>query len=193
MLRTTSKRVTAIGLVLCGLVCFAGAGLAQDQALLDGTLESLRGGTRSFADERGHRVVVLFYEDRPHIDDNAQFKQELSRFWTDNRLSDRMVVYGVANLGDVGSYPRPLVRAMIGPLADRWGVEILLDWDGALRRPPISLHTHATNTVIADREGRIVWWHVGEIDATKRTEFYRVLRAQLAASRQASAQTSAAN
>lgn len=167
-------------LVAVGL--FVGAAHAQEAAptLVDGTFESMRGGQRTLSGERGRRIVVLFYEDRNHIDDNSTFKGDLQRFVVDNHLDDRVVVYGVANLGDVGAVPHALVRSMISPLLDRWGTDILLDWEGTMRAAPFSFPTDATTCAVVDRTGAIIYRHTGAIDDTERRAFYRVLRGSLA-------------
>lgn len=178
--------------LLLSPVCYATAvlltasALAQDVApsapLVDATLESVRGGERSLRAERGRRVVVLFYEDRPHVEDNEAVKGNLRRFIASNHLEERLVVYGVANLGDLGNAaPRALVRQMIAPLEERWGVEILLDWDGELRRAPFSFATNAANVGVVDREGRLVFRHTGTLDRRGTRELYRVLRRALRA------------
>lgn len=146
---------------------------------VDATLDSMRGGQRSLAAERGRRVVVLFYEDRPHVEDNDVLKGELRRFVVDNRLDERVVLYGVANLGDVGIVPESIVREMIRPLLERWGTDILLDWRGVMRAAPFSFQTHAANVALIDRNGHIVWRHVGTLDSEQRRDFYRALRRAL--------------
>ena len=140
----------------------------------------MRTDHRTLSSERGHRAVILFYEDRPHLEDNATIKTELSRFIIDNQLTDRLVVYGVANLGDVGSVPHALVRQMIQPAVDRWDVDILLDWDGMMRRPPFSFATAAANVAVIDREGRMIYSFTGTIDADQRRSFYRAIRQVIA-------------
>ena len=140
----------------------------------------MQGGARTLSAERGHRAVVLFYEDRPHLEDNDAIKGEIGRFVHDNHLDDRVVVYGVANLGDVGMVPETLVRQMIQPLVERWGADILLDWHGALRAAPFSLATHAANVAIIDRTGHLVYHYTGSIDATERRAFYHVIRSVIA-------------
>ena len=127
---------------------------AQDvPALVDATMEAMRGGSHTLSAERGHRAVVLFYDDRDHIEDNAGFKGDLERFIIDNHLDDRVVTYGVANLADVGMVPHALVRSMISPLLDRFRTDILLDWDGVMRRPPFSFPTAQTTS----RDHRSIW------------------------------------
>ncbi|HEY8430980.1 MAG TPA: hypothetical protein VIL20_21525, partial [Sandaracinaceae bacterium] len=71
---------SALACAMVALVVAAGGAIAQEAPLgaaagetgaplVDATLESVRGGRRTLRDERGRRVVVLFYEDRPHIED----------------------------------------------------------------------------------------------------------------------------
>jgi hypothetical protein len=146
--------------------------------LVDASLDSMQ-GHRTLSDERGRRVVVLFYEDRAHLEDNDALKGEERRFVVDNHLEDRVVAYGVANLGDVGMVPEALVRSMIAPAVERWGADILLDWQGVMRRPPFSFRTAAANVAIIDRQGRLVWHHVGRVDDARRRDFYRALRAAM--------------
>lgn len=154
------------------------SGGAPAAPVVDADLPSMQ-GRRRLADERGRRAVVLFYEDRAHLDDNDAFKGELRRYVTDNQLTDRVVLYGVANLGDVGMVPEALVRSMIQPAVERWGADILLDWEGVMRRAPFSFATDAANVGLLDRQGRITYRRVGAMDAEGRTAFYRALRAAL--------------
>lgn len=147
---------------------------------VDATLDAMRGGRRSLSAERGRRVVVLFYEDRPHVEDNDVLKGELNRFLRDNHLEERLVLYGVANLADVGAVPQALVREMIRPLVDRWNADILLDWQGVMRRAPFDFPTAAAVVAIIDREGRIVFRHSGPVGDAERRAFYRALRGALA-------------
>ncbi len=156
------------------------AATAQDAPAVDATLDSIRGGQRALHDERSRRVVVLFYEDRPHIEENEQLKGNLLQLIRQNHLDDRVVAFGVANLGDLGdSVPHDMVRRMIRPLLDRWGVDILLDWDGVMRRPPFSFETNSANVAIVDRAGHIVFRHSGRMDQARTTAFYRALRGAL--------------
>lgn len=146
---------------------------------VDATLDSMRGGSRTLRDERGHRVVVLFFGDRPHVEDNNALKGALRRFVEDNHLDARVALYGVADLESVGSVPETLVRTMIQPLVDRWNTDILLDWHGVMRRAPFNFPTYQSTIAIIDLEGRIVWRREGELDAAGTRDFYRALRGAL--------------
>jgi hypothetical protein len=158
----------------------AAAGVVSSTAppVVDANLPSMQ-GRRRLSDERGHRAMVLFYEDRAHVYDNDAFKGEARRYLTDNHLEDRLVMYGVANLADVGMVPEALVRSMIQPAVERWGSDILLDWDGVMRRAPFGFATDAANVGLIDRQGHLVFRHTGPMTEASRREFYRALRAAL--------------
>ena len=146
---------------------------------VDATLDSMRGGTRRLSDERNRRVVVLFFGDRPHVEDNNELKGALRRYVDDNHLDAHVALYGVADLESVGSVPETLVRTMIQPLVNRWNTDILLDWHGVMRRAPFNFPTYQSTIAIVDRGGRIVWRREGELDAAGTRDFYRALRAAL--------------
>lgn len=150
---------------------------STDAPLVDATLESMRSGANvTLSSHRGRQAVVVFYEDRPHLDDNEALKGELQRFIADNHLESRLVVYGIGNLGDVGGVPRAIVRQMARPLLERYTVDILLDWEGVLRRAPFSLATNASNVAVIDRSGRLIWRATGTLDATQRRGLYGAIR-----------------
>lgn len=158
-------------------------GRAQDATAactpVDASLDSML-GHRTLSDERGRRAVVLFYEDRDHVYDNDALKIEMARYVVDNHLEDRVVLYGVANLGDAGSVPEALVRRLIQPALDRWGGDILLDWEGMMRRPPFSFATAAANIAVIDRSGCITFRHTGTLDTDRRRAFFGSLRRAIA-------------
>lgn len=181
--------VAALGVALTGLsIAPAARPLAAQEAtspweispsrLVDADMPSIEGRVR-LADERARRVVVLFYEDRPHVYDNDQFKGELRRYVDTNQLDSRVIVYGVANLSDSGVVPEALVRTLIRPAVDRWRVDILLDWQGEMRRPPFRFHSDATNVALIDRGGHLVFHYVGTMHDESRRVFYRLLRRAL--------------
>jgi hypothetical protein len=182
-----SALVLVAGAIL-SFVAIEAAVVAQDappsstspstQPVVDADLPSMQGRIH-LATERGRRTVVLFYEDRAHVYDNDAFKGELRRFVADNHLEDRAVLYGVANLADVGMVPETLVRSMIQPAVERWGSDIMLDWEGVMRRAPFGFATDSANVGIIDRQGRLVFRHAGPMTDASRREAYRAFRASV--------------
>lgn len=184
--RSVSALVLGAGAIL-SFVALGPAIAAQDApppasgsppAQVDADLPSMQGRIR-LSVERGHRTVVLFYEDRAHVYDNDAFKGEMRRYVADNHLEERAVLYGVANLGDVGMVPETLVRSMIQPAVERWGSDIILDWEGVMRRAPFGFATDAANVGIIDRQGRLVYRFAGPMTETSRRDAYRAFRASL--------------
>jgi hypothetical protein len=181
------KRLAALAALLVAAALapwpsWLGPARAQEAAttspVVEASMPSMQ-GHRRLSDERGRRAIVLFYEDRPHVYDNDAFKGELRRYLTDNHLDERVVAYGVANLGDVGMVPEALVRSMVEPAVERWGVDIMLDWDGVMRRPPFGFATDAANVGLVDRQGHLTYRYTGAMTDASRRDFYRSLRGAL--------------
>ena len=138
-------------------------------------LEETSGRTRTMREVRG-RVVIVFYEDREHTDLNRALKEQLHRFVVDNGLQPQVTTYAVANVHGIDGVVRDLARTAIRAIASQYGIQILLDWEGALMRAPWSLANHDANVVLVDRQGRIRWRHTGAVGEAERTSFYRTLR-----------------
>ncbi|GAB4203296.1 MAG: hypothetical protein OHK0013_17330 [Sandaracinaceae bacterium] len=141
----------------------------------DFSLEETSGVTRTLTEARG-RLVVLFYEDREHTPDNQELKQLLHRFIEDNGLRGRVTTYGIANVAGVDGVVRDLARAAIRAVASQYGIQILLDWDGALQRAPFSMPASGSTIAVLDREGRLRYRQTGAHIGEQRTAFFRVLR-----------------
>lgn len=150
---------------------------AREAPLVDVNLESMPDGRHRLSRERGRRIVILFYEDRPHVELNDALKSSVHRWVSTNHLEDQVVAYGVANLVMMPSHvPRFLVRSHIAPLVDRWHADILLDWDGIMQRAPWRMVGDTTNVAIVDRSGRLVWHTTGVVDGARRESFWETLR-----------------
>ena len=141
---------------------------ATNGTACDLELESAEGGLRHLRDLRG-RVVVLFWETRERTTDNDLLKRELTR-WTREGRSTRPVV--TLAVGDVSAFDfapaRPLVRAATRAIARSVGIELWLDWRGALRNAPFSLVPGVSNVVVLDASGRLVLRRAGVLDARER-------------------------
>ncbi len=152
---------------------------------VDARLESaLRGEHVQLASFR-YRVNVAFYEDRAHTGDNEALKGELGRFIADNHLEGRLAMLALANASDYNYAPASsLVRTGVRAVAERIGIDILLDFDGTMLRAPIRCQNAASNVLVIDRAGRILFRHSGIVGSSERTQLYRTVRRALAASRE---------
>jgi hypothetical protein len=142
---------------------------------VDFDLEETSGVTRNLRDVRG-RVVMLWYEDRAHTDTNHALKLELHQFIVDNHLEGDTTTYGIANVRGIDGVIRDMARTAIRAMASQYGIQILLDWDGALQRTPFDCVDGDANFLLVDRQGRLRYRHVGAIEGASRSEMYRVLR-----------------
>lgn len=142
---------------------------------VDFDIEETSGQQRSLHAVRG-RVVMVWYEDREHTDTNHDLKLELHEFVRDNHLSGEVTTYGVANVSGITGVVRDLARTAIRAMASQYGIQILLDWDGALMHAPFDCVDHDANFLLVDRQGRLRYRHVGRLEGASRSEMYRVLR-----------------
>ncbi len=153
---------------------------AQAARAVDFRLEAARGGTKAFSDFRG-RVVVMFYADRSHSEDNQQLKRVLSRYVKANALAHRLAVLPVANLRGYNYVPaKGFARAALRRMARKLGVTVLADWKGALQEPPLSLQHHASNVLILDESGNVLYRAVGDVTGVEREKFFTTIRRALA-------------
>lgn len=138
------------------------------EAPIDVVLEGCEGRPRPLRGLRG-RVVVLFWEAREHLEQNAPLKRDLESVVRSHARD--VVLLGV---GDVRALDlpviRPIVRRAIADIAESIGHEILLDWRGALERPPISLRRGRSNVLVLDREGRPVLRAAGPLSPAERAD-----------------------
>lgn len=108
-------------------------------------------------------MIVAFYEPRDRLEDNAELKRSL------RELARRVPSLDVLAIGDVASFDfdpvRSIVRRVVRALGSKNDLEILLDWKGALTKPPFSLARGQANVMVIDREGAVVERHVGVYDA----------------------------
>jgi hypothetical protein len=169
-------------LVVVGtLLALVGGAVAQVGPRVRLTLEAVPAGRHSLQHERGRRVVVLFYEDRPHVHTNDALKQSVREWIDGNALGDQLVVYGAANLRRMPSYvPRAFVRSQIAPLAAQWRVPILLDWEGELQQDPWRLRGNQANVAVIDRGGHIVGRWTGPVRGARHEQFFATVRSALA-------------
>lgn len=144
-------------------------------APLDFSFEETSGATRTLREVRG-RVVLVFYEDREHARDNLELKLRLQRFVIDNGLGDRTRTYAVANVAGVDGVSRDVARFVIRTIAERHGIQLLLDWEGALQRAPFGFPSAAPTVALFDGEGRLRHRASGTLDASGEREVFRVLR-----------------
>jgi hypothetical protein len=186
-----SARVHVLGMVAClalvGAWGLGDRGLAQDttpptvheipvlSAPADFSLEETSGQTRTLAAVRG-RIAIVFYEDREHTPDNQELKLTLHRYVVDNGLREHITTYGVANVAGIDGVVRDMARAAIRAVAAQYGIQILLDWDGALQRAPFSFPATGSTIALFDREGRLRYRVTGVHSAAQQSELFRTLR-----------------
>lgn len=176
-MRRSTRTLAVIALAMAAASVSAQDVLSPDVRgpVVDFALEETSGATRRVSDAAG-RVVIVFFEDREHTEDNRELKLTLHRYIVDNHLEDQLRVYAVADVHSIPSMVRDVARSAIRAIANEYGIQILLDWDGTLLAPPFDMAEGAANVALIDRTGRIAWRHTGAFGEADDTAFFRALR-----------------
>lgn len=116
---------------------------------------------------------MVFYEARDRTGDNQQLKRALAE-------PDAQAGVIVIAAGDMRAFDlpaaRPVARTAARLVAARHGFEILLDWKGALTRPPFGLDAAASNVLVIGRSGAVAFRHTGLLGSADITRFFAALR-----------------
>lgn len=141
------------------------------------TIQSTHGRQLDLDALRG-RTVVVFYESRDHLEDNLHLKESCGLLSEGAGLRDRLVVLGVADVEGL-SFVRPIVTAAVRKIAARYGAEIWMDFEGALKRAPHGFGRAGSTVAIFDPTGALTFREDGPLDATALEQFFDALGASL--------------
>lgn len=142
---------------------------------LEATLRSAAGQARALSAWRG-KPVIVFYEDRGALAVNQPFKDALFARARARGLLRAAHVVAVADLRAYDFFPaRPIALAFVRDAEKKAGIPILVDLDGTLSRAPWYLAPGASNVVLLDARGRVVWTHSGRLGAGEQADFFRQL------------------
>lgn len=150
---------------------------------VDLSLESSTGGVRRLSDFRG-AVVALFWERRDRTTHNTALKDALRQLAHEPANVGRLVVVAAGNVSEFDYFPaRSFVRVAMAGISRALGIEVLLDWRGALAESPFDLAPNQSNLLVLDHEGRPVIRRHGVLDAAQRADVLNDVRQLPAMSR----------
>jgi hypothetical protein len=145
------------------------------------SLESTAGGMRTRASYAG-QVVLLMYEDRDSTQLNATLKDEVRSRAQREHLGSQLAVVPVADVRRYDHWPaRTIVRRAVVAEAKSLGLEILMDWSGAIFRA-YGFRAPGSNVVLLGRDGTRLYQVAGALDAGERGRFHAILTRALASS-----------
>jgi predicted transcriptional regulator len=150
------------------------APLAAAVKLPDTELEGTGGGTHRLADYLG-RVLVVFYEDRNSSRQNAKLKEDMRERAQHTDLAKKVTFLPIADLDGYGFFAvKPFARSAVRSMAEKFGIEILMDWSGDLVQA-LGLAPEKSNVLILDRAGRVVYRATGALGPEDRDRFFHAL------------------
>lgn len=145
---------------------------------VDFTLETSSGKKDSLSNYRG-KVVVIFYEDRMHVETNIKTKLAIEKYGAEHQLQDKVAVLAIANLKGLDFNPaRDIARNAIRGMAQRFDVSIWMDWKGQLI-DLLGVADENANVVVIDKQGVLTWKKTGRLGDAEQKEMLAAVNAAL--------------
>ncbi len=152
-------KTAAISLLLT-VFCLS---LAEAQTPFSGVLVSSRGDEVDLARFSG-KPVILFYEDRHSSQLNKPLKNRLLQWGKERQLLDAAHVVAVANLRSLNFFPiKNVALRRVRGIEERVGFPILVDLEGTLSAPPLSLPPESSTVVVLDEAGAVRYQRTGAL------------------------------
>ena len=132
----------------------------------------------SLAQYNGMPILVL-YEDKSSSSMNADFKKELAEVAQDGRYKGIVAFIPVADVSGYDYWPvRGFARRSVQKQSLATRTNIICDWKGAIREA-LGLTKKASNVVLYDRSGKVVFAHAGSLSPEQRAVLFAMLRDQV--------------
>lgn len=125
------------------------------------------------------RPVLIVYEDKGASSQNAVFKRELAQFAAGDRYRQHIGLVAVADVSAYNFWPvKGLVKDAIRDESEKQRTVIYCDWSGSFRQS-LGLNKGASNVVLLDATGRVLFARAGTLSPEERQELFGLLRAQV--------------
>lgn len=145
-----------------------------DPALPDLELEGTSGATHHLSDYLG-RVLVLVYEDKHSSKQNWNLKVAMRDRAEHSDLGRKVTFLPIADLDGYGFFAvRPFARSKVRGMAEKFGIEILIDWSGEIAKV-FGFRAEQSNVLIVDRRGKVVFRKSGALGPQDRDQFFATL------------------
>lgn len=117
------------------------------------------------------KPTVLIYEDHGSENQNAAFKEELSRWSKKMKLADSIQVLAIANLQKYDWFPaKQFAYSGIRSAEKEAGIPIYIDWEGSLTKEPWSLPLKSSNVLVIHPDGNVLFQRSGTLTEQDRAE-----------------------
>lgn len=131
------------------------------RAPVDARLTTQEGAAVRLASFRG-KPSLVFYEDRDSAALNQHLKDKLFAEGKKRGLLSRVNLVPVAYLEPFDFFPaRGFALSAVRDMSKKIGVDIFVDFNGALAASPLKLPTSNSTVVLLDHEGRVLYRRSG--------------------------------
>jgi hypothetical protein len=129
----------------------------------DFTVQDHSGKTAKFSTLRSGHPTIVFYEDKDGGEQNDHFKQRLGKLQGKSPAAKKVVVVAIADVSSWNFWPaKGFVKNALESAGKKAGVTVWADWSGA-GRASLSASSDASNIVMLDASGRVVWASSGKL------------------------------
>lgn len=126
------------------------------------------------------RPILIVYEDKGSAAQNDAFKRELAARAAGDRYRGAVVLLAVADVSAYDFWPvRGFVRDAIRDEARKQQTPIYCDWTAGFRQA-LRLNRGASNVVLLDGGGRVVFARAGTLSPAERQAIFELLRVEIA-------------
>lgn len=146
---------------------------------LDAKVSTADGEVISLSSRYG-KPTVIFYEDRYSTELNAALKAELFERGKKEGLLKAVTVVAIGNLQGWNWFPaRDFAMAAIRDAQRKSGIDIYIDWSGALSSPPFSMSPKNSTVLVLNPAGGEVFRSEGTLDSNEREHLFATLKGLL--------------
>lgn len=129
----------------------------------DFVVENAAGQPAKFSTLRFGHPTLVFYEDKDGGDQNERFKQRLGKLQSKSPSAKKVVVVAIADVGSWNFWPaKGFVKDALESAGKKAGITVWADWTTAGRKS-LSATSNASNVIMLDRSGKVVWASVGKL------------------------------
>lgn len=134
--------------------------------------------TYDLARAKGMPLLVV-YEDKDSANQNDALKRELATLGKGDAYKKKIALVAIADVSAYDYWPaRGFVKDAIQSESEKQGTTIYCDWSGGARLA-LGLERGASNVVLYDKDGKVLFAHAGPVPEARRAELIALLKAAM--------------
>lgn len=121
--------------------------------------------------------TLLVYEDKDGSGDNKRFKERLGKLREKDAAAKKVRIVAIADVASWDFWPaKGFVKDAMRSEGKKAGITVYADWSGT-GRTVLSAKSSASNLVLVDAAGKVLWSSAGALSTTQEDEGLAAVRA----------------